>query len=93
MNVIPEIHRTQKITPGVGGWYHISGVIVSVLAHIIVDYNMGICCFLAKHAALRRKNKNLLAPNQGNVFERVTCLSADCYFSDLAIKIQLSLLV
>jgi hypothetical protein len=52
-----------------GGWYHISGVIVSVLAHIIVDYNMGIFCFLAKHAALSRKNKDWMARNQDNVSE------------------------
>jgi len=31
------------------------------------DYNIGICCFSAKHAALRRKIKNWLARNQDNV--------------------------
>ena len=34
------------------------------------DYKMGICCFSAKHTALRRKSKNLLAQNQDNVSER-----------------------
>ena len=31
------------------------------------DYKIGICCFSAKHAALRSKNKNWLAQNQDNV--------------------------
>jgi hypothetical protein len=31
------------------------------------DYKLGICCFSAKHAALRRKSKNWLALNQDNV--------------------------
>ena len=33
------------------------------------DYKIGICCFSAKHAALRRKNKDWLARNQNNVSE------------------------
>ena len=33
------------------------------------DYEIGICCFSAKHAALRRKSKYRLARNQDNVFE------------------------
>jgi hypothetical protein len=28
------------------------------------DYKIGICCFSAKHAALRRKSKDWLARNQ-----------------------------
>ena len=52
---------------------------VSVLASSVVDrgfeprsgqtkdHKIGICCFSAKHAALRRKNKHLLARNQNNV--------------------------
>jgi hypothetical protein len=31
------------------------------------DYQIGICCFSAKHAALKRKNKDWLARNQNNV--------------------------
>jgi len=31
------------------------------------DYKIGICCFSAKHAALRRKSKDWLARNQNNV--------------------------
>jgi hypothetical protein len=33
------------------------------------DYRIGICCFSAKHAALRRKSKDWLARNQNNVSE------------------------
>ena len=31
------------------------------------DYKIGICCFSAKHAALRRKSKDCLAWNRDNV--------------------------
>ena len=59
----------------------IGGVMVSVLASSVVDrgfeprlgqtkdYQIGICCFSAKHAALRRKSKDWLAQNQNNVSE------------------------
>ena len=33
------------------------------------EYKIGICCFFAKHAALRRKRKDWLAQNQNNVSE------------------------
>jgi len=33
------------------------------------DYKIGICCFSAKHEALRRKSKDWLARNQDNVSE------------------------
>jgi hypothetical protein len=61
---------------------HIGGVMVSVLATSAVDrvfeprsgqtedYKIGICCFSAKHAALRRKSKYWLARNQNNVSEQ-----------------------
>jgi hypothetical protein len=35
----------------------------------IKDYKIGICCFSAKHAALRRKSKDWLTRNQDNVSE------------------------
>jgi hypothetical protein len=35
----------------------------------IKDYKIGIFCFSAKHAALRRKSKDWLARNQDNVSE------------------------
>jgi hypothetical protein len=59
----------------------IGGVMVSVLVSSVVergfetwssqtnDYEIGICCFSAKHAALRRKSKDWLARNQNNVSE------------------------
>ena len=33
------------------------------------DYKIGICCFSAKHTALRKKSKDWLAQNQDNVSE------------------------
>ena len=33
------------------------------------DCKIGICCFSAEHAALRRKSKDWLARNQNNVSE------------------------
>jgi hypothetical protein len=56
---------------------HTNGVMVSVLASSAVDrgfeqtkdYKIGICCFSAKHAALRRKRKDWFARNQNNVSE------------------------
>ena len=59
----------------------IGGVMVRVLVSSVVDrgfeprsgqtedYKIGICCFSAKHAALRRKSKDWLARNQNNVSE------------------------
>ena len=61
--------------------YRIDGVMVSVLASSAVDrwfeprsgqnkdYQIGICCFSAKHVALRRKSIDWLARNQTNVSE------------------------
>ena len=60
---------------------NIGCVVVSVISSIAVghefeswsgrskDYKIGICCFSAKHAALRRKSKDWLARNQDNVSE------------------------
>jgi hypothetical protein len=57
----------------------ISGVKISVLASSAVDrgfepgsgqtkdFKIGICCFSAKHVALRRKSKDWIARNQNNV--------------------------
>jgi hypothetical protein len=33
------------------------------------DYKIGMCCFSANHAALRRKSKDWSARNQNNVSE------------------------
>jgi acyl-CoA hydrolase len=40
-----------------------------VRACVNKDYKISICCFFAKHVALRRKSKDWLARNQGNVSE------------------------
>ena len=59
----------------------IGSVMVSVLASSAIDcwyeprsgqtkeYKIGICCFSAKNAALRRKSKDWLDRNQNNVSE------------------------
>ena len=59
----------------------IVGVMVSVFTSSVLDrgfdpqsgqtkdYEIGIWCFSAKHAALRRKSKDWLAQNQNNVSE------------------------
>ena len=59
----------------------IGGVMVNVLASSVVNrgfktmsgqtkyYNIGMCCFSAKHAVLRRKSKDWFARNQNNVPE------------------------
>ena len=69
---------------------HIGGVIVSVLASSAVDcgfesqsgqtkdYKIGICCFSAKHVALRRKSKDWLAWIRIMCPSGATCLSTDC---------------
>ena len=75
----------------------IGGVMVSVLASSVVDLGfepqsgqtkdnkIGICCFSAMHAALRRKSKDMLAQTQNNVSEWATCIYADYCFSELAL--------
>jgi hypothetical protein len=61
------------------GWNRVGGVMISVLVSSTVyfgfetwscqakDYAMGICCFKAKQAAIRKKDQYLLAWNQDNV--------------------------
>jgi hypothetical protein len=58
---------------------HIGGIMVSLLASSVVehgfeppsgqtkDYEIDICCFSAKHAALKRKSKDWLARNHDSV--------------------------
>jgi hypothetical protein len=79
---------------------------VSVLASSVVDrgfeprlgqtkdYKIGICCFSAKHVALRRKSKDWLAQNQNNVSEWSDRSTRGLFFQWAStIKIQLSVLV
>jgi len=75
-------------------WY---GVMVSILASSVVDrdceprsgqtkdYQIGMCCFSPKHAALRRKSKDWLARNQNNVSEW-SDMSTDCCFSEQSLS-------
>ena len=58
------------------------------------DYKFGICCFSAKYAALRRKNKDWLARNQNNVSELSDTSTRRLLFQWAStINIQLSVLV
>jgi hypothetical protein len=75
---------------------------VSVLALCAVDcefepnqsYEIGICCFSAEHAALRRKSKDWLARNQNNVSELSDMSTHELLFHKAStIRIQLSMLV
>jgi hypothetical protein len=60
----------------------------------ISDYNIGICCFFAKHVALRSKNKDWLAGNQNNVSEWGDMSIHGLLFQWAStIKVQLSMLV
>jgi hypothetical protein len=58
------------------------------------DYAIGMCCFSAKHAALRRKSKDWLARNQNNVSEWSDISTRGLLFQWAStIQIQLSVLV
>ena len=58
------------------------------------DYNIGICCFSAKHAPLKRKSKDWLAWNRDNVLEWGDMSTRGLLFQSASIvKIQLSVLV
>jgi hypothetical protein len=58
------------------------------------DYKIGICCFSAKHAGLRRKSKGWLVRNQNNVSEWGDRSIHRLLFQWAnTIKIQLSMLV
>jgi hypothetical protein len=58
------------------------------------DYEIGICCFSAKHAALRGKRKHQLARNQNNVSEWADMTVCGQLFQWAGtIKFQLSVLV
>ena len=50
------------------------------------DYKIGICCFSAKHAALRRKSSLVGSESGWSVWVgEAKCLSEDCCFSELAL--------
>jgi len=49
------------------------------------DYKIGICHFSAKHTAIKSKSKDWLAGNRIMCPSGMTCLPADCCFSELAL--------
>ena len=49
------------------------------------DNKIGIGCFFAKHAALKRKSKNWLGRNQNNVSEWFDMSTRGLCFSELAL--------
>ena len=58
------------------------------------DYKIGICCFSAKHVALKRKGKDWLARNQNNVSECSDMSTHGLLFQSAnTIQIQFSVLV
>ena len=60
----------------------------------ITDYKIDMCCFSAKHALLKRKNKDWFARNQDNVSEWDNISIRGLLFQWAStIKIQLSMLV
>ena len=86
--------------------YCISGVMVSVLVSSTVDrefepwsgqtkhYKICICCFSAKHAALKKKSKDWLAQNRDNVSGLGNMSTHGLLFQWAStIKIQLSILI
>ena len=76
-------------------WQHIGGIMVSMLGchrswvRVPVGSNqrlyIGICCFSAKHAALRRKNKTGWLGIRTICPSAATCLPADCCVSELTL--------
>jgi hypothetical protein len=77
----------------------INGIMVIVIASSAVDggfghrsgqtkdYEIGICCFSAKHAPLRKKSKDWLARNQNNVTSSSSHWSLTCSRHDIAEKL------
>jgi hypothetical protein len=49
------------------------------------DYIIGMCCFSAKHSALRRKSKDCLSRNQNNVSEWSDMSTRGLLFGELAL--------
>jgi hypothetical protein len=47
------------------------------------DYTIGICCFSARHEALRSKSKDWLARNQNNVSEWIDMSSHGLSYFEL----------
>jgi hypothetical protein len=54
-----SVHASNVVDRGVEPWWGQT-----------TEYNIGICCFSVKHAALKRNIKDMSARNQDNVSER-----------------------
>ena len=69
--------------------YRIGGVMVSVLASSVVgggfEPRFGICCFSAKHAALKRKSKDWLGRNKNYVSKWSDISTRGLFISELAL--------
>jgi hypothetical protein len=102
---LPPIRYLLSINPFIILFNRIGGVMVSVIASSAVDrgfeprssqtkdYNIVICCFSAKYAALRSKSKDWLARNQ-DVSESSDMSTHRLLFQWASTKkIQLSVLV
>ena len=96
----------SRIVSSMSYIYIIGGVMVSVLVLSAVDrgfeprsgqtnnYKIGICCFSAKHAALRRKCKDRLPRNRNNMSDCGDMSILGLLFQWAStIKIQISVLV
>ena len=76
------------------GFESLSGHGFESLSGKTKNYTIGISCFSAKHAALRRKNKNRLTRNEDNVSELGDMSIHGLLFQWAStIKIQLSELI
>ena len=76
------------------GFESLSGHGFESLSGKTKNYTIGISCFSAKHAALRRKNKNRLTRNEDNVSELGDMSIHGLLFQCAStIKIQLSELI
>jgi hypothetical protein len=83
-----------RITCNFDMWLVCCFVMCSVFICKIHCISNGICCFSAKHAALRNKNKDWLARNQNNVSEWSNISTYGLLFQWAStIKIQVSELV
>ena len=63
--------HNQRVVPGnllnKGQKYIAESQFYKFIKCVTQDYKLGICCFSAKHLALKRKNKDGLVHNQDNV--------------------------
>ena len=78
LQIINNVITNNKQSNYQSNTNHIGGIMIRMFASSVVDrwfeprsgqikdYKIGVCCFSAKQAALRRKRKDWLAWNQNN---------------------------